>query len=519
MLTVQKLRIKLFSEASTVGVHFALMLGVTVYTVFGALVMQWLESPKTVSAQTVKRDTAGKESDVFMRVYLGTEIAEMDPGVHECIKRVLGQIVDRTKCADYELEHLSINGIDDCYQNAKFNPASLNALSLKKAQKKGLTIEEEIAAELEKWSFGNALIFAFTVITTIGYGHVAPVTFYGRLFCIIYGLAGVPLALLTIADLGMFLTIVLKKVTASVYFCVHYSIKCLRRIRPSRSGGRVSVLSTARDLKVVDGEAEGEPEDAIEPRKTGEAVALAVTFSLYLILGALILAAYEPEMDFYKAFYFNFVTLTTIGLGDFVPKSFDYLYATLGYIGIGLALTTMAIDLAADLLRKLHYVGRKMDDMSNVVVWFGGKKMTMKNLVKNLGDQFNIPEGDMANFNLEQFVEAAMKVEAGEIKTLRKTVPLTTCDDGILSYSKLRKANESDIRYVDENFSKNRDPTQALNEDNTARTMETLTMECPPASHIPHLDLLDFPLNTDSSLPTSFDEDYMKTGRKTVAFE
>ncbi|VDK46074.1 unnamed protein product, partial [Cylicostephanus goldi] len=246
-----------------------------------------------------------------------------------------------------------------------------------------------------------------------GYGHVAPVTFYGRLFCIVYGLAGVPLALLTIADLGMFLTMVLKKVTASVYFCVHYLIKCLRRV------GLPLAIYTARDLKVVDEETDGESEDAIEPRKTGEAIALGVTFSLYLILGAMILAAYEPEMDFYKAFYFNFVTLTTIGLGDFVPKSFDYLYATLGYIGIGLALTTMAIDLAADLLRKLHYVGRKMDDMSNVVVWFGGKKMTMKSLVKNLGDQFNIPEGEMANFNLEQFVEAAMKVEAGEIKTLR----------------------------------------------------------------------------------------------------
>ena len=27
-------------------------------------------------------------------------------------------------------------------------------------------------------------------------------------------------------------------------------------------------------------------------------------------------------MDFFNALYFNFVTLTTIGLGDFVPKRF-----------------------------------------------------------------------------------------------------------------------------------------------------------------------------------------------------
>ncbi|KIH60364.1 Ion channel [Ancylostoma duodenale] len=126
------------------------------------------------------------------------------------------------------------------------------------------------------------------------------------------------------------------------------------------------MLSTARDMKTGEEDEEEETKDENEPRKTGEAVALGLTFTIYLLVGAKVLSVYEPEMDFFKAFYFNFVTLTTIG--------FDYLTVTLCYIGIGLALTTMAIELAADLLRKLHYVGRKMDNMANVVVWFGGKK-------------------------------------------------------------------------------------------------------------------------------------------------
>lgn len=54
--------------------------------------------------------------------------------------------------------------------------------------------------------------------------------------------------------------------------------------------------------------------------------------------------------------------------------SFDYLLITLIYIGIGLALTTMAIEIAADLLKKLHYIGRKMENVGQAVVWFGGKK-------------------------------------------------------------------------------------------------------------------------------------------------
>ncbi|PIO70653.1 hypothetical protein TELCIR_07486 [Teladorsagia circumcincta] len=115
----------------------------------------------------------------------------------------------------------------------------------------------------------------------------------------------------------------------------------------------------------------------------------------------------------------------------------------------------MAIELAADLLRKVHYVGREIEDVAGTVVWFGGKKqpfrMTMRKLIRNLGDQFNVPEEELAKFDLNQFVNNAMKVEAGEIKTLRKPV---CAFQGPLTYSKLRDSGESDIRYVDERLGK-----------------------------------------------------------------
>lgn len=46
----------------------------------------------------------------------------------------------------------------------------------------------------------------------------------------------------------------------------------------------------------------------------------------------------------------------------------------------------------------------------------------MKSLVKNLGDQFNLPANQIDNFvtsGLDTFVEQAIKVEEGEIETLR----------------------------------------------------------------------------------------------------
>ncbi|VDL86551.1 unnamed protein product [Nippostrongylus brasiliensis] len=92
---------------------------------------------------------------------------------------------------------------------------------------------------------------------------------------------------------------------------------------------------------------------------------------------------------------------------------------TIVYIAVGLALTTIAIEIAADTLKKLHYYGRKIENVGNVAIWFGGKKITMKALVKNLGDQFNLPTTVVRNLDLDNFVDQAIKVEEGELETLR----------------------------------------------------------------------------------------------------
>lgn len=43
----------------------------------------------------------------------------------------------------------------------------------------------------------------------------------------------------------------------------------------------------------------------------------------------------------------------------------------------------------------------------------------MKQLVKNLGDQFNLPVTTIKNLDLDTFVDQAIKVEEGEIPSLR----------------------------------------------------------------------------------------------------
>ncbi|VDK54404.1 unnamed protein product [Gongylonema pulchrum] len=52
------------------------------------------------------------------------------------------------------------------------------------------------------WNFVGAFYFAIIVITTLGYGHSTPNTTLGKLFCMIFALAGIPLGLIMFQSIG-----------------------------------------------------------------------------------------------------------------------------------------------------------------------------------------------------------------------------------------------------------------------------------------------------------------------------
>ncbi|MPC08962.1 Potassium channel subfamily K member 16 [Portunus trituberculatus] len=127
-----------------------------------------------------------------------------------------------------------------------------------------------------RWNFPQAVFFSATVLTTIGYGNIAPETAWGRVFCIVFALVGIPLTLTVLASLGRPLVSLLP-------------VASIERLLPKgRMKTAVTILAT---------------------------LSLLVSF---LALGGL-LFMWLDSRTFMEAFYFCFITTTTIGFGDIVP--------------------------------------------------------------------------------------------------------------------------------------------------------------------------------------------------------
>ncbi|KAE9416531.1 hypothetical protein Angca_008936, partial [Angiostrongylus cantonensis] len=430
--------------ATPLFIHLLMICSVGVYAVLGALVMRKLETRTMTETRSEAevRHSQDSNGDAGTRKTLEVRMGQNRQRRHNDAvdvaaaskrmnnrreRRATAEVVRNGKCvinvirfysfkmADCEMEKLDENlvkELDKCYYvniGREMQPSDLVSRNSDERVENDFIVAEE-HDEIEAWSFVESLLFTFTVITTIGYGNVAPRTFEGRVFVICYGFIGIPFTLLAIADLGKFLSELMTKCT-----------KILERMKKFVKKTMLEKSHSQEDIVALeDGkEKHDEISESEDDEENSQATLLFILFIIYIVLGGLMLATYEPDMDFFKAIYFNFVTLTSIGLGDIVPRSETYLLLTIIYITVGLALTTIAIEIAADTLKKLHYFGRKIENVGNVAIWFGGKKITMKALVKNLGDQFNLPTSVMKDLDLDHFVDQAIKVEEGEIETLR----------------------------------------------------------------------------------------------------
>ncbi|XP_066905477.1 TWiK family of potassium channels protein 7 [Halyomorpha halys] len=178
--------------------------------------------------------------------------------------------------------------------------------SVQEAAQKGVLVpisEGATPESLARWNHLQAIFFASTVLTTIGYGNIAPVTTAGRVFCLLFALIGIPLCLTVIADLGI---------------VVAGSLPDL--------ASKMESLSTAVKSLV-------------------SAFAALFLLLVFLSIGAFLFMHLEDDWNFFDSFYFCFITMTTIGFGDLVPQKPQYMLLCTLYILVGLGLTSTIIEI------------------------------------------------------------------------------------------------------------------------------------------------------------------------------
>ncbi|XP_053154543.1 potassium channel subfamily K member 16-like isoform X2 [Hemicordylus capensis] len=128
------------------------------------------------------------------------------------------------------------------------------------------------------WDFGNSFLFVGSTLSTIGYGYVSPKTAGGQLFCVFFALFGIPLNIVFLHHIGKVLSLLCERLAK----CVHRKEIKTKRTR-------------------------------------------LLTLLFFLVMGILVFlcvpSAIFQEMEgwtYSEAIYFTFITLSTIGFGDYV---------------------------------------------------------------------------------------------------------------------------------------------------------------------------------------------------------
>lgn len=169
----------------------------------------------------------------------------------------------------------------DCIDEKEFDEL---VLSLRDAWEFGLpVISVNETLPISSWDFSSSFFFSTTLLTTIGFGAVTPLTSVGKVACIFYTLFGIPLTFLFVGTLTYIIT------------------KPVRKL--------LDVMISKWESFI--------PELGI--RLLHLLLLVVFVAGIFFIVPAVIFDILEPTWSFLDAIYFTFISLTTVGLGDFVP--------------------------------------------------------------------------------------------------------------------------------------------------------------------------------------------------------
>ncbi|CAH1281167.1 unnamed protein product [Diabrotica balteata] len=175
------------------------------------------------------------------------------------------------------------------WNNYHGNNKSIEILFKRLTKYCGKPVHYHMSDELpaSKWNYYNSIFFVITVVSTIGYGNLSPTTMFTRIFMIIYGLIGIPMNGIVMVTLGDFFG----KSFTKLY-------DRWKKVRLEKNTAKLGLI--------------------------GQIILYAVPgLTFFIFLPATIMSFFE-NWNYDVSVYYAFVTLTTIGFGDFVAGTENF---------------------------------------------------------------------------------------------------------------------------------------------------------------------------------------------------
>lgn len=221
-----------------------------------------------------------------------------------------------------------------------------------------------------KWDFPNhhTFYFSFSIISTIGYGSIVPSTSGGKLFTVIYSLIGIPFCVTAVSICA----------AEVLYLCEWLAVSRMDQVRVAFQGydtdgsntldmdefraALVDLGINAReeDFQMLVEEIDEDENRTLDLAEFKRAVTLlrlpvgrvartkvrlqisVIVSVLWLFLGMFVIHQIE-RWDYLDSFYYSVMTLTTVGLGDFVPASRSGTVFSFFYCMVGLGLIALLV--------------------------------------------------------------------------------------------------------------------------------------------------------------------------------